>query len=135
MRCALLPALAFGLLIPGAVIQLHAEAGPAASAEVKVGTAVEKMELQGESADFKVPSGTKIWVWTRVKEAGDSVFIAFEKGGNTVFKQELKVPHSPYRTHAYRTFRSGDGGAWKAVVLGADGKELGSAVFTVEITQ
>jgi hypothetical protein len=104
-----------------------------ASAEVKVGTGVEKMEIQGESASFKVPAGTKIYAWTKVTGAGDSsVTVVFSKGERTS-KQELKVPHSPYRTNAYRTFRAGDAGDWTVKVLSADGAELGTAAFTVEI--
>jgi hypothetical protein len=104
-----------------------------ASAEVKVGTAVEKMELQGEAASFKVAAGTKIYVWTKVTGAADStITVVFSKGGRTS-KQELKVPRSPYRTNAYRTFRQGDEGAWSAKVVAADGTELGSATFSVEI--
>lgn len=101
-------------------------------AEVKVGTAVEKMELTGESADFKVPAGTKIFVWTKVWGAGDTATVVFSKGDKST-KVELKVPHSPYRTHAFRTFRAGDDGDWTVKVLGADGAELGSASFKVEL--
>jgi len=116
-----------------------AEAAPAPEAtslkphaEVKVGTAVEKMEVVGEATDFKVPAGTKIYAWTKVWGAGDTATLVFSKGDAST-KVELKVPHSPYRTHAYRTFRQGDGGSWTVKVLGADGTELGSASFTVEI--
>lgn len=101
-------------------------------ADVKVGTAVEKMELTGEATDFKVPAGTKIYAWTKVWGAGDTATVVFSKGEAST-KVELKVPHSPYRTHAYRTFRAGDGGSWTVKVLGADGAELGAASFTVEI--
>ena len=101
-------------------------------AEVKVGTAVEKMEVVGEAADFKVAAGTKLYAWTKVWNPGDSVTVVFSKG-ETSSKQELKVPHSPYRTNAYRTFRQGDGGSWTVKVVAADGTELGSAAFTVEI--
>ncbi|WP_257308857.1 DUF2914 domain-containing protein [Geothrix fuzhouensis] len=111
----------------------EAKAESQASAEIKVGTGVEKMEIQGESASFKVPAGTKIYAWTKVTGAGDStVTVVFSKGERTS-KQELKVPHSPYRTNAYRTFRAGDGGDWTVKVLSADGAELGTAAFTVEI--
>ena len=104
-----------------------------ASAEVKVGTGVEKMEIQGESAAFKVAAGTKIYAWTKVAGAADStVTVVFSKGDRTS-KMELKVPRSPYRTNAYRTFRAGDAGDWTVKVLGADGAELGKADFTVEI--
>ncbi len=101
------------------------------SAEVKVGTAVEKMELQGEATSFKVAAGTKIYAWTKVTGAADStITVVFTKGDRTS-KQDLKVPRSPYRTHAYRTFRTGDDGSWTVKVLAADGAELGTATFTV----
>lgn len=104
-----------------------------ASAEVKVGTAVEKMELQGEAATFKIAAGTKLYAWTRVTGAAEStITVAFSKG-DRIAKQELKVPHSPYRTNAYRTFRKGDEGSWTVKVLAMDGAELGTAAFTVEI--
>lgn len=118
------------LLLPVALFAQAPEAKP--HADVKVGTAVEKMEVVGEATDFKVPAGTKLYAWTKVWGAGDSVTVVFSKG-ETSSKQELKVPHSPYRTNAYRTFRQGDGGSWTVKVLGADGTELGSASFTVEI--
>ena len=109
-------------------------AADAPSAEVKVGTGVEKMALQGEATSFKVAANTKIYVWTAVTGAADStITVSFEKDGKQVFKQELKVSRSPYRTWAYRTFRAGDSGKWTAKVLGADGKALGEAAFTVEV--
>lgn len=101
-------------------------------AEVKMGTGVEKMEVVGEATDFKVAAGTRLYAWTKVWNPGDSVTVVFSKG-ETSSKQELKVPHSPYRTNAYRTFRQGDSGSWTVKVLAADGTELGSAAFTVEI--
>lgn len=111
----------------------EAKAETKGSAEVKVGTGVEKMELQGESASFKVAAGTKIYAWTKVAGAADStITVVFSKGDRTS-KVELKVPRSPYRTNAYRTFRAGDGGDWTVKVLAADGAELGTAAFTVEI--
>ncbi len=101
-------------------------------AEVKVGTGVEKLEITGEATDFKVPAGTKLYAWTKVWGAGDTATVVFAKGDATT-KVELKVPNSPYRTQAFKTFRKGDGGAWTVKVLGADGTELGSASFSVEI--
>ena len=102
-------------------------------AELKTGTAVEKMELVGESTDFKVPAGTRIFVWAKVTGAADStVTLVFSKGDKTS-KQELKVPRSPYRTNAYRTFRKGDDGEWTVKLLNAQNAELGSATFKVEV--
>jgi hypothetical protein len=111
----------------------EAKAEVKAAAEVKVGTGVERMELQGEAASFKVAAGTKIYAWTKVTGAADSsISVVFSKGDRTS-KQELKVPRSPYRTNAYRTFRKGDEGSWTVKVLSADGAELGTASFTVEM--
>jgi len=125
-----LPLLACAALVaqaPAPAAKPDAKAG----AEVKVGTAVEKMELQGEATSFKVAAGTKIYAWTKVTGAADStITVVFSKGDRTS-KQELKVPRSPYRTHAYRTFRTGDDGSWTVKVLAADGAELGTATFTV----
>ncbi len=128
-------------LLPALVaIPVLLTAGPVAraqvakpGAEVRVGTGVEKMELQGEATIFKVAAGTKLYAWTKVTGAADStISFVFAKGDKTS-KQELKVPRSPYRTNAYRTFRKGDEGAWTVKVLAADGADLGKAEFTVEI--
>jgi hypothetical protein len=122
-------ALALSLLIPAALI---AQDKPAA--EVKVGTGVAKMEIEGEAKAFSVAPDTKIWVWTKVTgEADKSISVVFEKGGKEVFKQSLKVARSPFRTHAYRTFRAADAGSWSAKVVAEDGTVLGSVEFTVEI--
>jgi hypothetical protein len=115
----------------------EAKAAPAteSSAEVKVGLGIEKYELTGGAETFSVAAGTKLYAWTKVIGASGSVTIAFAKDGKPVFQQKLDVPHSPYRTNAYRTFRAGDAGAWTAKVLSEDGKELGSAAFTVELAK
>ncbi len=129
MRQVLLPLLACAVL----AAQPASKADAKPSADVKVGTGVEKLELQGAASDFKVPAGTKLYAWTKVTGAADStVTVVFSLDGRTT-QQELTVPRSPYRTNAYRTFRAGDAGRWTVKVLGADGAELGSADFTVEI--
>jgi len=109
-----------------------APAGPA-TAEVKVGTGVEKMELQGESASFKVAAGTKIYAWTKVAGAADTTIRGRLPTEPRAPAKGLRVPGRPSRTSAYGTFRKVDEGAWTAKVVGADGAELGSASFTVEI--
>jgi hypothetical protein len=124
-------------LLPITVALLMLSAAPAmaqATAEVKIGTAVEKAELQGAAESFKVAAGTKLYAWTKVTGSeGAKITIVFLKADKEVSKVELEVPRSPYRTNAYRTFRAGDGGAWAASVRSADGKELGKAAFTVEV--
>ena len=104
-----------------------------AMAEVKVGTGIEKMEIQGEATAFTVEAGSKLHIWTKVTGATDSTITVVFIQGDRTSRQELKVPRSPYRTYAYRTFRKGDEGSWTAKVVGSDGAELGSTAFTVEI--
>jgi len=140
MRKGILIAVGLGLVVLGAGVAiarpafLQATEAAAPAAEVKVGLGIEKMELTGESAAFKVAVGTKIYVWTKVSGCADTkITIAFHKGDKVSSKQELNVPRSPYRTNAYRTFRAGDEGEWVAKVIGADGKELGAVPFKVEL--
>jgi hypothetical protein len=126
------------LLAPGpgfaqAPAPAKAEAA-AASAEVKVGLGIEKWEVTGAAASFKVAAGTRIYAWTRVTGVKGAITIVFAKDGKTVFQQKLDVKSSPYRTNAYHAVRAGEAGAWTAKVLDPDGKELGSASFTVEIS-
>lgn len=119
------------LLIPSLLVAQGTPIRP--HAELKTGTAVEKMEIVGESSDFKVASGTRIFVWANVMGAADTaVTFVFSKGDKTS-KQELKVPRSPYRTHAYRTFRKGDDGEWTVKLIGDQEAVLGSATFKVEV--
>lgn len=102
-------------------------------AELKAGTAVEKLDIVGEASTFKVAPGTRIYVWAKVMGAADTtVTCVFTKGDKTS-KQELKVPRSPYRTHAYRTFRKGDEGEWTVRLMGDQEAVLGEATIKVEI--
>ncbi len=112
---------------------LAQDAAPA-SAEVKVGTGVEKNEVQGEAASFKVAAETKLYTWVKVTGAADQkITVVYAKDGKEATSIPLDVKRSPYRTHAYKTFRAGDAGAWTASVRTAEGAELGKADFTVEI--
>jgi hypothetical protein len=138
MRHFLLPLFASVALLaqapaPKAAAKAETKSETKASADLKVGTAVEKLEIVGESADFKVAAGTRIYVWAKVTGAADStVTVVFSKGDKTS-KQELKVPRSPYRTHAYRTFRAGDEGEWTVKLVGAQDAVLGTATFKVAL--
>ena len=131
----ILPAL---LIIPFVGISAYllraqaAKAAGPASAEVKVGRGVDKLELQGESGAFKVAPGTRIYAWTKVTGAADSTIAFVFTSGAKSSRQELRVPRSPYRTHAYRTFRKGDEGPWTVAVVSSNGAELGKAEFAVE---
>ena len=122
---------ALKLLLPALLLTTTAYA---AEATVKVGTGVEKYEIVGASDSFTVAPNTRIYAATRLTgvEPG-TVNIVWSKDGKEVSKTELKVPRASYRTHAYRTFRAGDTGAWTARVVGTDGTELGSTSFQVQV--
>jgi hypothetical protein len=106
----------------------------AAEATVTVGTGIEKNEVTGASSSFTVAPNTRIYAATKLTgmEPG-TVNVVWSKDGQEVSKTELKVPRSTYRTHAYRTFRTGDSGAWTAKVVGTDGAELGTTSFQVQV--
>ncbi|WP_375770646.1 DUF2914 domain-containing protein [Archangium gephyra] len=122
---------ALKLLLPTLLLTTTAYA---AEATVKVGTGVEKYEVTGTSDSFTVAPNTRIYAATKLTgvEPG-TVNIVWSKDGKEVSKTELKVPRASYRTHAYRTFRAGDSGAWTAKVVGTDGTELGSTSFQVQV--
>ncbi len=130
------PTLPAAFLFPAMLMAQPAPAAPTAirpHAELKTGTAVEKLEIVGEASEFKVAAGTRIYAWAKVTGAADStVTLVFSKGDRTS-KQELKVPRSPYRTNAYRTFRKGDEGEWTVKLMGDQEAVLGSATFKVDI--
>jgi hypothetical protein len=117
------------------VLLLTTSAFAAGTADVKVGTGVEKYEITGASDSFTVAPNTRIYAATKLTGAEvGTVTVVWSKDGQEVSKTELKVPRSSYRTHAYRTFRAGDSGAWTVKVVGADGAELGSASFKAEVS-
>ena len=130
------PLLLAAFLVPAMLLAQPAPAAPTAirpHAEMKTGTGVEKLEVVGEASEFKVAAGTRIYVWAKVLGAADTtVTFVFSKGDRTS-KQELKVPRSPYRTNAYRTFRKGDEGEWTVKLMGDQEAVLGSTTFKVEI--
>lgn len=142
MRKPALITVALGLLLVGvgaalvarpALLSGTATEASAASAEVQIGLSVEKMELKDANTQFKVAPNSRIYAWTKVSGCADTkIAIAFFKGDKEASRQELSVPRSPYRTFAFRTFRSGDAGAWTAKVMAGD-KVLGTADFQVEI--
>lgn len=124
---------ALKFLLPALLLTTTAFA--AGKADLKVGTAIEKYEVTGSSDAFKVAPETKIYAGAKVTGMENStVTMVFSKDGTEESKVELKVPRSPYRTHAYKTMRAGDSGNWTVKVVGPDGAELGSSTFKVEVS-
>ena len=110
-------------------------AAGAASAEVKVGTGVENHAPVGAADHFSIAAGTKLWAWAQLDGmTPGTVSVVWKKEGTEVLKTELNVPTPRYRTQAYRTFTKQCAGKWTATFVSADGAELGSAAFTVDIT-
>ena len=123
---------AWKLLLPALLLTTTALA--AGKAEVKVGTAIEKYEVTGASDTFKVTPETKLYAGAKLSGVDEKVTFVFLKDGAEASKVELKVPRSPYRTHAYKTMRAGDSGNWTVKVMGPDGAELASSDFKVEVS-
>lgn len=124
---------ALKFLLPA--LLLTSTAFAAGKADVKVGTSMEKYEVQGASDSFKVAPETRLYAGTKVTGVeNDKVTVVFLKDGAEASKVELKIPRSPYRTHAYKTIRAGDSGNWTVKVLGPDGAEIGSTDFKVEVS-
>jgi hypothetical protein len=121
--------------VHGTVPQAAKQAAAPAT-ELKAGLGLENMELTEAADSFKVAPDTRIYAWARVKGvAPGSVTLAFKKGDKEVYRKEITIPSVPYRINAYRTFRAADGGDWKIVLTGADGKEIASTDIKVEITK
>lgn len=110
----------------------------AAAESVKVGTGVANRAIEGEAASFSIAAGTRIYAWAQLDgmTPGTALKIVWKRDGKEVSTSILStaVPTARWRTHGYKTFRAGDGGAWTAVFMTQDGVELGSASFMVEIT-
>jgi hypothetical protein len=121
-------------LLPALLLTTSAFA--AGTAAMKVGTGVENREITGASDTFTVAPNTRIYAAAKLTgmEPGTTATVVWSKDGKEVSKTELKVPTASYRTHAYRTFRAGDSGAWTAKFVGVDGTELGSSSFQVTVS-
>lgn len=64
----------------------------------------------------------------------DKVTAVFFKAGVEASRIVLKIPRTPYRTHAYTVVHAGSSGDWTVKALGPNGSEIGSAAFKVTVT-
>jgi hypothetical protein len=99
-----------------------------ASAEVKVGTGVEKHELTGEAASFS--AGTTVWVWSRVTNGQGNIKHVWKLDGKEVWTATLPVGSKQWSTSSRRTIPKP--GAWTVDVQTDAGASLGSVSFTVQ---
>ncbi len=106
-----------------------AEKGDAtASAEVKVGTGVEKHEIVGEASSFA--PGTTVWVWSKVNNAGDSIKHVWKKDGKEVWTATLAIGGKSWSTMSRRALPTA--GSYEVEVTAADGTSLGKVAFDVK---
>jgi|GEM_PF-3499942 len=99
-----------------------------ASAEVKVGTGVEKHEIAGEAASF--PAGTTVWVWSRVTNAEGNIKHVWKLDGKEVWTATLAVGSRKWSTQSRRAIAKP--GSWSVDVQTEAGASLGTVSFTVQ---
>ncbi|MEO7731450.1 MAG: DUF2914 domain-containing protein [Kofleriaceae bacterium] len=99
-----------------------------ASAEVKVGTGVEKHEIAGEAASF--PAGTTVWVWSRLTNAEGNVKHVWKLDGKDVWTATLAVGSKKWSTQSRRAITKP--GSWSVDVQTEAGASLGTVSFTVQ---
>ena len=99
-----------------------------ASAEVKAGTGVENHEVVGEASTF--PSGTTVWVWSRITNGQGTVKHVWKRDGQEVWTGTLPVSSNRWSTMTRRTI--GSKGAWTVDVTTDAGASLGTVSFTIE---
>jgi hypothetical protein len=99
-----------------------------ASAEVKVGTGVEKHEIAGEAASF--PAGTTVWVWSRVVNGEGNIKHVWKRDGKEVWTATLAVGSKRWATSSRRTIPAA--GSWAVDVVTEAGASLGTVSFTVQ---
>jgi hypothetical protein len=99
-----------------------------ATAEVKVGTGVEKHEIVGEAATF--PTGTTIWVWSRVVNGEGNIKHVWKRDGKDMWTATLKVGSKRWSTQSRRAIPTA--GSWTVDVQTEAGASLGTVSFTVQ---
>jgi hypothetical protein len=99
-----------------------------ASAEVKVGTGVEKHEIVGESATF--PTGTTVWVWSLVVNGEGNVKHVWKRDGKEVWTATLAVGSKRWSTQSRRAIPAA--GSWAVDVQTEAGATLGTVSFTIQ---
>lgn len=99
-----------------------------ASAEVKVGTGVEKHEITGEAASF--PAGTTVWVWSRITNGQGTIKHVWKHDGKEVWAATLPVGSRLWTTSSRRTIPSA--GAWEVAVMTEGDQQIGSVSFTIQ---
>jgi len=99
-----------------------------ASAEVKVGTGVEKHEIVGEAASF--PAGSTVWVWSKVLNGEGNIKHVWNRDGKAVWTATLPIGSKQWATSSRRVIPAA--GSWTVDVQTEAGAALGTVSFTVQ---
>ena len=99
-----------------------------ATAEVKVGTGVEKHEIAGEAASF--PAGTTVFVWSRVLNGEGNIKHVWKLDGKDVWTATLPVSSKRWSTQSRRAIPKA--GNWSVDVQTEAGASLGTVSFTIQ---
>jgi hypothetical protein len=99
-----------------------------ASAEVKVGTGVEKHGVIGEAATF--PTGTTVWVWSRVVNGEGNIKHVWKRDGKEVWTATLPLGSKRWSTQSRRVVTTA--GSWAVDVQTEAGANLGTVSFTIQ---
>ena len=99
-----------------------------ATAEVKVGTGVEKHEIVGEANSF--PAGSTVVVWSRVLNGDGNVKHVWKRDGKEVWTATLAVGSKRWSTQSRRVIPKA--GSWEVDVQTEAGAQLGTVSFTIQ---
>ena len=99
-----------------------------ATAEVKVGTGVEKHEIVGEAASF--PAGSTVFVWSRVLNGEGNIKHVWKLDGKDVWTANRAVGSKRWSTQSRRAIPKA--GNWSVDVQTEAGASLGTVSFTVQ---
>src|SRR5512138_1467013 len=91
-----------------------------ASAEVKVGTGVEKHEVVGETTSFAKDS--VVWAWSRVSNGEPSVKHVWKLNGKEVWSMSLAINSKRWSTFTRHTVRTA--GNWEVEVTTEAGASI-----------
>jgi hypothetical protein len=113
---------------PPAAADARPKDAAAASAEVKVGTGVEKHAIVGEAASF--PAGTTVWAWSQITGGEGNIKHVWKRDGKEVWTATLPVGSRKWTTSSRRTIPSA--GSWQVDVTTEAGAQLGTVSFTIQ---
>jgi hypothetical protein len=122
------------MLLPMAVLLLAVPvlaADQPATATAQVCTAVKDRTPEGVADRFPASVG-ELYCFSRLANVTDKVVHVWFHADKEVFRIELPVKASHWRTWSAKKIQPSMTGAWRVEVLDATGKVLATAQFTVE---